>query len=139
MPRTIQEIVDHADELARQFEESEPTGPARATELGELYRAVTARGAAERTVADRVHAAHRAGYTWTVIGTMLGTSGEAARQRYGQPAKPRTSAGTAARAAVKKVTRLHARNAAQPARRRAGTSASPMAAKATKGAASKKG
>ena len=57
MPRSLQEILEHADELSRRFEEHEPKDVRDAAPL---------------------HA----------IGTMLGTSGEAARKRYsGQHAK----------------------------------------------------
>jgi hypothetical protein len=87
MPRTIQEILDHADELARRFEQFEPTGEGKSTELGELYDAVQARSRAEQLIAEKVVAARAAGRPWSVIGLWLGTSGEAARQRYGQLVK----------------------------------------------------
>jgi hypothetical protein len=81
MPRTVQEILDHADELAARFEQYEP-GEAEVTELGELFAAVQARAEAEALVAQRVAAARAAGQSWAIIGTLLGTSGEGARQRY---------------------------------------------------------
>jgi hypothetical protein len=86
MPRTVREILDHADELASRFEEYEPEdSDARETQtLGELRRAVLARSAAERTLAEVVRKAHEAGHSWRSIGDLLGTSGEAARQRYGK-------------------------------------------------------
>lgn len=87
MPRTMQEILDHADELADRFEhddvgtdEGHDAAPLRA-----LREAVLTRAAAEQTVADRVTDARDAGLPWSVIGMYLGTSGEAARQRYGRP------------------------------------------------------
>jgi hypothetical protein len=36
----------------------------------------------ERALAAAVRAAREDGHSWAAIGTMLGTSGEAARQRY---------------------------------------------------------
>jgi hypothetical protein len=89
MPRTMQEILDHADELAHRFEEHEPVDGEihDATPLRALRAAVIERSRAERTVADRVGEARDAGLPWSVIGAYLGTSGEAARQRYGQSVK----------------------------------------------------
>lgn len=86
MPRTMQEIIDHAEELARRFEEHEPD-PARirdAHALAELRRLVLTRSALERDLAAAVGAARDEGHSWGIIGAMLGTSGEAARQRYGR-------------------------------------------------------
>jgi hypothetical protein len=86
MPRTMQEIIDHADELARRFEDHEPD-PARvhdARALAKLRELVLARSAVERDLAAAVAAAREEGHSWGIIGAMLGTSGEAARQRYGR-------------------------------------------------------
>lgn len=85
MPLSVMQILDHADELARVFEEHEPrTAEGGGSPLGALQRAVTARADAERAVLDAVAAARRDGFSWSVIGAYLGTSGEAARQRYGK-------------------------------------------------------
>ena len=85
MPRTVQDILDHADELAKRFEEYEPSpSDERNPELyAELRDAVLSRSAAERTIKDAVEHAREHGYTWASIGSLIGTSGEAARQRYG--------------------------------------------------------
>jgi hypothetical protein len=85
MPRTVQDILDHADELARRFDTYEPTAaderdPATYKALRD---AAMARAEAERSIAAAVADARAAGYSWASIGAMLGTSGEAARQRYG--------------------------------------------------------
>jgi len=87
MPRPIQEILDHADELAKRFEDYEPrAGDERGpSSLAQLRCAVLARSDAERSIRDAVAAARANGQSWAVIGSMLGTSGEAARQRYGHP------------------------------------------------------
>ena len=85
MPRTVQDILDHADELAARFEDYEPDpGDERDPAVFTVLRhAVLARSDAERAVKDAVDQARQHGYSWTFIGTLLGTTGEAARQRYG--------------------------------------------------------
>ena len=82
MPRSLQEILEHADELGRRFEDHEPTDVRDAAPLHAIREAVTARAAAERRVAETVVTAREAGVSWSAIGSMLGTSGEAARKRY---------------------------------------------------------
>ena len=85
MPRTTEEILAHADQLARRFEEHEPDGGRDATTLRELARAFEVRARAEADLASAVATARADGHTWAAVGAMLGTSGEAARQRYGTP------------------------------------------------------
>jgi len=84
MPRTAQEILDHADELAARFEQAEPADVRDATALRAVRDAVLARADAERNLGDAVVRARHDGHSWAAIGAMVGTSGEAARQRYGQ-------------------------------------------------------
>jgi hypothetical protein len=84
MPRTAQEILDHADELAARFERAEPVDVRDATALRAVREAVLARAEAERNLGDAVVRARHEGHSWAAIGAMVGTSGEAARQRYGQ-------------------------------------------------------
>jgi hypothetical protein len=117
MPRTVDEILAHADELARHFEEFEPDSktPVLVTELGQLYEAVQARAQAERLVAERVQTARAAGTSWSGIGQILGTSGEAARQRYGSTS---SRAVAAKKAAATRQATAHARiPRADPARK----------------------
>jgi hypothetical protein len=85
MPRTVQDILDHSDELAKRFEGYEPTpGDERDTEaFVALRRAVESRSQAERSIVKAVAQARASGYSWRTIGSLVGTSGEAARQRYG--------------------------------------------------------
>lgn len=85
MPRTVQDILDHADELAKRFEEFEPKpGDERDPAVfAALRRAVVARSDAERAVKLAVDQARQHGFSWSFIGALIGTSGEAARQRYG--------------------------------------------------------
>jgi hypothetical protein len=88
MPRTAKEILDQADELAARFEAHEPD-PAEikdAAALRAVRLAFQARAEAERHLADAVSVARAEGHSWAAIGAMVGTSGEAARQRYGRQA-----------------------------------------------------
>lgn len=89
MPRSLKQILAQADELAERFERHEPEASelrdARA--LRALRRAVLDRASAESEVAKCVSLARDEGHSWQAIGAMLGTSGEAARQRYGRPAQ----------------------------------------------------
>jgi hypothetical protein len=83
MPRSIQEILDHADELAERFENYEPSdGDERPVEEYMLERAALDRARSERQVIDAVIAARAAGASWQKIGSLLGTSAQAAQQRY---------------------------------------------------------
>jgi hypothetical protein len=84
MPRSIQEILDHADQLAQRFEDYEPAGgDERSVEEYLLQRAALARARSERQVLDAVAAARAAGIPWAKVGELLGTSAQAAQQRYG--------------------------------------------------------
>jgi hypothetical protein len=89
MPRTVAEILDQADELAARFEAHEPDidAIADAGGLRAVRRAFQAQADAERQLADAVSVARAEGHSWAAIGAMVGTSGEAARQRYGRPVK----------------------------------------------------
>jgi len=83
MPRSIQEILDHADELADRFEDYEPAeGDERPVEEYLLQRAALARARSERQIVDAIAAARTAGISWSKIGELLGTSAQAAQQRY---------------------------------------------------------
>ncbi len=84
MPRSIQEILDHAEEIARRFEDYQPTeGDERPVEEYLLQRAAMARALSERQIVEAVIAARRASIPWARIGELLGTSAQAAQQRYG--------------------------------------------------------
>lgn len=82
MPRSLQEILEHADELERRFAEHDPADVRDAAPLHAIRDAVTQRAATERRIAEAVTVAREAGVSWSAIGGMLGTSGEAARKRY---------------------------------------------------------
>ena len=83
MPRSIQDILDHADELAARFEDYEPD-PAHERPVEEylLERAALARARSERQIIDAVTSARSKNVPWTRIGELLGTSAQAAQQRY---------------------------------------------------------
>jgi hypothetical protein len=87
MPRSVREILEQAEALARRFENEEPDrgDEAGAKALAVLHRAVLARARAEAAIVAAVNRARDHGQSWDAIGRRLGTSGEAARQRYGQP------------------------------------------------------
>jgi hypothetical protein len=97
MPRSAEEILAQADELARRFEDYEP-GPGDgkdASALREVAAAFAQLAGSERRLAGAVSVARAEGHSWAAIGAMLGTSGEAARQRYGTRTRsaPRGRAG----------------------------------------------
>ncbi len=85
MPRSVKDILDHADELAKRFEDYEPAdGDERDPAVfAALRSAVVSRSDAERAIKNAVDLAREHGYSWSFIGALIGTSGEAARQRYG--------------------------------------------------------
>lgn len=84
----MQDILDHADELAQQFEDYEPS-PKDEVDVAEhlLRRAALARARSERQVVKAVEAARRAGISWKRFGKELGISAQAVQQRYGAAAK----------------------------------------------------
>lgn len=85
MPMSLQEILDRQDELAARFEGFDPT---EGTELDPamwrgLLDAAAARASSEAGLANAVIAARNAGFSWALIGQAVGTTGQAAQQRYG--------------------------------------------------------
>jgi hypothetical protein len=82
----MQQILDAADALADRFEnyDADPNDHRDPTALTAMRGAVRHRAGAERELAEAVTAARAAGYSWSAIVAVIGTSGEAARQRYGQ-------------------------------------------------------
>lgn len=83
MPRSIDELIAHANELADQFENYEPHDDDRhEPPLMALRRLAYRRSLIERDLAAAVRNARQSGASWAKIGLELGTSGEAARQRY---------------------------------------------------------
>jgi hypothetical protein len=91
MPRNADVIVNQANEFAARFEAHEPDVAEikEAASLRAVREAFQSRAEAERRLADAVSVARAEGHSWAAIGAMVGTSGEAARQRYGNVAGPR--------------------------------------------------
>ncbi|MFB2596570.1 hypothetical protein ACEXQE_02145 [Herbiconiux sp. P17] len=88
MPKSLKEILDRiAEEDADLFEKGEPIGPGRDIDQDALQRLTSsarARDMAERDLTEAVTAARATGMSWVSIGLSVGTTGEAARQRYGK-------------------------------------------------------
>lgn len=84
MPRTAKDILDHADLMAKRFEDYQPKAEDErdAGVFTALRQAAEARADAERSLRAAVTDARRDGWSWREIGWLVGTSGEAARQRY---------------------------------------------------------
>jgi hypothetical protein len=61
MPRSIQEVLDYADELATRFEDHDPQPGA-----------AIARARSERQIVEAVTAARSTGLSWQRIGGLLG-------------------------------------------------------------------
>src|SRR4051794_39565385 len=83
MPRSYDEIVRLSEAMADQLE-NDATEPAISAEESALRGAVLRRSIAEGEVGQAVVAARTAGMSWAAVGLAVGTSGEAARQRYGK-------------------------------------------------------
>jgi hypothetical protein len=80
----MQDILDHADALAKKFVDYEPAPEDEVDVAGyRLRRAALARARSERQTAEAVGEARRAGLSWRKIGAELGISAQGAQQRYG--------------------------------------------------------
>lgn len=88
--RSTQQIIDDAEALAAQFETAEPVpgGGRDAAPLHAVKDAFQAAGRAQAELVAAVSAARSAGFSWALIGSMLGTSRDAARQRYAHLVEP---------------------------------------------------
>ena len=83
--RSIDDIKARADEFADAFENYEPQPgdqDAAVPPAMEVKLAAWRRDAAERELADAIQAARELRMSWREVGEAIGTSGEAARQRY---------------------------------------------------------
>jgi len=84
MPRSIQDIIDHADQLAERFEHFDPDDAVEIpVEEYLLQRAVVERARTEQQLLEAVARARSAGVSWQKIGSLVGTSAQVAQQRYG--------------------------------------------------------
>lgn len=83
MPRSYDEIVRLSEAMADDMEQLDDDAPAAtSTEEGELRAAALRRSLAEAELGKAVVAARNAGVPWARIGEAVGTTGEAARQKY---------------------------------------------------------
>ncbi|MFT4299358.1 MAG: hypothetical protein QM597_06985 [Aeromicrobium sp.] len=88
--RSLEELIAQADEFADKFENydpkpedfDKPVPPAMALQLAAWRRA-----RAEQGLADAVKQAREASLSWRAVGEAIGTTGEAARQRYADHAE----------------------------------------------------
>ena len=87
VPRTRDQLRQAAEAAERRLDEMDPAAlnapEADATALRRLGAAVRA---SEHDLADAVAAARRSGHPWRQIAAVLGTSRQAAQQKYGEPA-----------------------------------------------------
>lgn len=83
MPRSYDEIVALSEEMARSLE-SDHDEPSVPPAESVLRAAALRRSLAESELGRAVVAARADGMTWDRIGDAVGTSGEAARQKYGR-------------------------------------------------------
>src|SRR5690625_886946 len=82
MPRTVEEILAHAEALADRFDSDDFDGEKVSPAEYALIAAARERARPEAQIAAAVAAARHEGTSWSRIGKIIGTSGEAARQRY---------------------------------------------------------
>lgn len=83
--RSIEEIAARAEELADVFENYDPRPGDRDAPVPiamAIRLAAWRRDSAERELAEAVRAARESRLSWREVGEAIGTSGEAARQRY---------------------------------------------------------
>lgn len=83
--RSIEEIKARADELADAFENYDPKPGDQDAPLPPVMAVKLAawrRDTAEKELAEAVRAAREQSLSWREVGEAIGTSGEAARQRY---------------------------------------------------------
>lgn len=81
MPRSYDEIVRLSESMARSLE-SDDGEPTTSPEEATLRAAALRRSLAETDLGNAVATARRGGVPWQRIGEAVGTSGEAARQKY---------------------------------------------------------
>ena len=91
MPRTRAQLEEAAARAEAWLDDLDPsvldTPAADAAPLRAIAVATAKVGESTREQANAVTAARRAGKTWSEIAQMLGTSRQAAKARYGEPAQ----------------------------------------------------
>ncbi len=94
MSWTLEQILDHADELADRFEAFDPS-EADEIPVAEylLHRAVRSSPTDQTHLGEALTTAREAGISWIRIGEILGVSGYDAEQWYNNLAKPLEKSG----------------------------------------------
>ncbi len=91
MPRTREQLQQAAEDAERWLDSLDPAAiaspKADASYLRRIGAAVRAVATSQAELAGAVAAARKYGHTWTQIATMLGTTRQAAQERYGESAK----------------------------------------------------
>lgn len=89
MPRTREQLQQAAEDAGRWLDSLDPAAigapDAGARHLRRIGAAVRSAATSQAELTDAVAAARRHGHTWTQIATMLGTSRQAAQERYSEP------------------------------------------------------
>ncbi|MEO5975472.1 MAG: hypothetical protein ABIQ38_09785 [Ilumatobacteraceae bacterium] len=84
MPKSIDQILQHAEQLSKFFEDFDPAmGQPFEPHEFRLQRLIMDRANLEREILDAIIMARQKGMTWRKIGEMLGVSAQAAHQQYG--------------------------------------------------------
>ena len=84
MPKSIKDILSNADYLSERLKQYEPD-PKDERDVKifkSLQQAVIEKSLVEENLLKIIKKARKNGYSWSLIGSFLGTSGEAARQKY---------------------------------------------------------
>ena len=94
MSWTLEQILDHADELADRFEAFDPS-EADEIPVAEylLHRAVRSSPTDQTHLGEALTTAREAGISWIRIGEILGVSGYDAEQWYNNLTKPLEKSG----------------------------------------------
>lgn len=91
MPRTIQQLQEAAAETDAWLDSLDPKAiaspDADVSDLRAIGDAMRAVAASDLMLAERVTEARAKGRTWTQIAAVLGVSKQAARERFGEPAR----------------------------------------------------
>lgn len=90
MPRTREQLAQAAKDAEHWLDTLDPSAiaspDADASRLRGIADAMREIASGETHLAEAVLEARRFGHTWTQIATMLGTSRQAAQERFGEPA-----------------------------------------------------
>jgi hypothetical protein len=91
MPRTREQLQKALADTEAWLDQLDPetlaSPEAEAEDLRAIGQALHAVAASDLRLADEVAKARASGRTWTQIGAVLGVSKQAARERFGEPAR----------------------------------------------------